>query len=185
MNTDPVTGSGQDTDRQDNFLLIGRRFGKGEMSFGRFLLDSRNPWPRARTCLPKYHALIAIYREVPPPNAIAGMVAGMVHAVHGSDHPGRDSFIILQQRASPPHPEFRIDGPPGQDPGKAARIRVQGPAEWSVGSQSGVDDLSFRVMLLDRNNPWPEARSSIAEGFVLQGIYRQVPPGTEREGAVQ
>lgn len=185
MNREPATGDKQDIALQDNFLLIGRRFGKGEMSFGRFLLDSRNPWPRARTCLPKDHALIAIYREVPSPNVIAGMVAGMVHAPHGSDHPGKDSFIILQQRASPPHPEFRIDGPPGGDPGKAPRIRLQGPAEWSVGSQSGVDELSFRVMLLDRNNPWPEARNNITEGFVLQGIYRQVPPGTEWKGRVQ
>lgn len=185
MNTEPATDSREDIALKDNFLLIGRRSGKGEMSFGRFLLDSRNPWPRARTCLPRNHALIAIYREVPAPNVIAGMVSGMVHAPHGSDHPGKDSFIILQQRASPPHPEFRIDGPPGGDPGKAPRIRLQGPAEWSVGSRTGVDELSFRVMLLDRNNPWPEARSGIAKGFVLQGIYRQVPPGTERKGQVQ
>lgn len=174
---------------KDRHLVIGRKSGKGEMSFGWFPLDSRNPWPRARMCLPKGHALIAVYREVPPPNSVAVMISDMVHAVPGTDEPVNDSYIILQQRASPPHPEFNIAGLP--DPRhdrapaeghshKAARIRLQGPAEWGVGTNFGEDDMSFKLMLLDRHNPWPEARRNISEGFVLKAIYRQVPHGSER-----
>lgn len=49
-----------------------------------------------------------------------------------------------------------------------------------IGRKSGKGEMSFGWFPLDSRNPWPRARRNISDGFVLKGIYSQVPHGSER-----